>query len=129
MNSFLSGIKNVLLWSHARGTWQYDVFCLLIVAVIFLLPSRFFGDRDRSPAVQANFADQIASKRVMISRDIVQIELKAFLEKENKIDLMSWPEEAIALYLKDQLKRDVKDLRYEPIVTVQGRAGYRVWFN
>jgi hypothetical protein len=53
MKSVLVGIKNIILWSHARGTWQYDALCLLIVIAVFLVPSRYFGDRDR-----ANEADK-----------------------------------------------------------------------
>jgi len=35
-------LKNILLWSYERGTWQYDLFCLLILAFIFLTPSSWF---------------------------------------------------------------------------------------
>jgi hypothetical protein len=48
MKSVLVGIKNIILWSYARGTWQYDALCLLIVLAVFLVPSRYFGDRDRA---------------------------------------------------------------------------------
>ena len=47
MRNLLIGIRNVLLWSYDRGSWQYDVLCLLIVAAIFLIPGKYFGDRDR----------------------------------------------------------------------------------
>ncbi len=40
-------IKNFILWTHERGTWQYDVFCLLIVAFIFLTPKAWFEKRER----------------------------------------------------------------------------------
>lgn len=36
-------LKSVLLWSYERGTWQYDVLCLLILAFIFLTPSSWFA--------------------------------------------------------------------------------------
>lgn len=39
----LMALKNVLLWSYERGTWQYDVLCLLILAFIFLTPSSWFN--------------------------------------------------------------------------------------
>ncbi len=39
----LIALKNVLLWSYERGTWQYDVLCLLILAFIFLTPSSWFN--------------------------------------------------------------------------------------
>ena len=40
-------IKNFGLWNHERGTWQYDVFCLLIIAFIFLTPKAWFEKRER----------------------------------------------------------------------------------
>ncbi len=40
-------IKNFILWTHERGTWQYDVFCLLIIAFIFLTPKAWFEKRER----------------------------------------------------------------------------------
>ncbi len=39
----LAALKNVLLWSYERGTWQYDVLCLLILAFIFLTPNSWFN--------------------------------------------------------------------------------------
>ena len=38
--------KKILLWNYERGTWQYDVFCLLIVAFIFLTPLGWFSNSD-----------------------------------------------------------------------------------
>lgn len=40
-------IKKIIQWQHERGTWQYDVFCLLIIAFIFLTPPRWFDKRER----------------------------------------------------------------------------------
>ena len=59
MKSVLVGIKNIILWSHGRGTWQYDALCLLIVMAVFLVPSRYFGDRDR--AIEADKTGAYAS--------------------------------------------------------------------
>ena len=35
-------MKKFILWNYERGTWQYDIFCLLIVAFIFLTPNSWF---------------------------------------------------------------------------------------
>jgi hypothetical protein len=35
-------MKNIINWSYERGTWQYDVLCLLIIAFIFLTPKTWF---------------------------------------------------------------------------------------
>jgi hypothetical protein len=39
-------LKNLILWNYERGTWPYDIFCLLIVAFIFLTPKAWFEKRD-----------------------------------------------------------------------------------
>ena len=40
-------MKNFIQWNYERGTWQYDVFCLLIIAFIFLTPKAWFDKRER----------------------------------------------------------------------------------
>src|SRR5512146_1791546 len=40
-------IRNSIFWSYERGSWQYDVICVLILAFIFLSPARWFHDRPR----------------------------------------------------------------------------------
>ncbi len=40
-------MKNFILWNYERGTWQYDVFCLLIIAFIFLTPKAWFEKREK----------------------------------------------------------------------------------
>lgn len=132
MKSILVGIKNVLLWSYERGTWQYDLLCLLIISAIFLLPGKFFGDRDRLPikTVQANQALQFASNSSEVVREIAVSDLQAFLQKQNRPELMlNSPKEAIVLYFRDQLKEDVTISNIEPFMNPQGRVGYRVWIK
>ncbi|TAM78873.1 MAG: hypothetical protein EPN47_21090 [Acidobacteria bacterium] len=40
-------IKRAIFWSYERGSWQYDIICVLILAFIFLTPIRWFHDRPR----------------------------------------------------------------------------------
>lgn len=40
-------MKNFIQWNYARGTWQYDIFCLLIIAFIFLTPKPWFEKKER----------------------------------------------------------------------------------
>jgi len=48
-------MKDIVLWNHERGTWQYDIFCLMIIAFIFLTPKAWFEKAERlatqTPAV------------------------------------------------------------------------------
>ena len=38
-------MKRFLLWSFERGSVQYDVICVVILAFIFLTPQAIFDDR------------------------------------------------------------------------------------
>jgi hypothetical protein len=40
-------MKNFILWNYERGTWQYDIFCLLIIAFVFLTPKAWFEKREK----------------------------------------------------------------------------------
>ena len=40
-------LKKIIQWNYSRGTWQYDAFCLLIVAFIFLTPKIWFDKREK----------------------------------------------------------------------------------
>ena len=39
--------RKAIFWSYERGSWQYDVICVLILAFIFLTPANWFHDRPR----------------------------------------------------------------------------------
>ena len=82
MKSFLIGIKNVLLWSYERGSWQYDVLCLLIVAAVFLVPSSYFGDRDRTRSqTKGNGSPVPVSDNGRVEQEVIEAEkLRAFLQ-------------------------------------------------
>ncbi len=34
-----------VFWPYERGSWQYDIICVVILAFIFLLPHSWFRDR------------------------------------------------------------------------------------
>jgi hypothetical protein len=40
-------MKNIIFWNYERGTWQYDLMCLLIIAFIFLSPKAWFDNGDK----------------------------------------------------------------------------------
>jgi hypothetical protein len=127
MKSMLVGIKNVLLWSYARGTWQYDALCLLIVLTVFLVPSSFFGDRDRAKQNSANEIESAVSRagETYVEAD----ELDVFLKRHNRIELARTPNEAIRLYLLDKFGRDVAIDGLEHFTSSDGNLIYKVRFK
>lgn len=40
-------IRKAIFWSYERGSWQYDIICVMILAFIFLTPTKLFHDRPR----------------------------------------------------------------------------------
>lgn len=40
-------MKQAIFWSYERGSWQYDIIVLLILAFIFFTPASWFHDRPR----------------------------------------------------------------------------------
>lgn len=45
MKIILATLKKTLFWSYDRGTWQYDVMCVVILAFIFFVPNSVFTQR------------------------------------------------------------------------------------
>jgi len=38
-------LSRIFLWTHERGSWQYDVAVVVIVAFVLLTPSEWFRDQ------------------------------------------------------------------------------------
>jgi hypothetical protein len=43
------GLKRLILWDYARGVWQYDVMCGVILIFIAFTPRQWFHDQPRIP--------------------------------------------------------------------------------
>ena len=141
MKSLLVGIKNVLLWSYARGTWQYDMLCALIVLTLLFWPngkaSRWTGRTTSAAkivAAEANASRAAASNapslaEAMREHEIELKELRGFLQKQQKPELLNSPREAIVLYLQREATRTMTITAIEPFGDAQGRSGYRVRYR
>jgi hypothetical protein len=127
MKSLLVGIKNVLLWSYGRGTWQYDALCLMIVLTVFLVPSSYFGDRDRAKQQSAN---KIEGAEAKTGETYVEAaELDGFLRRQGRNELSQTPEEAMRLYLRDKLERKVDIDELKHFISSDGKVIYKVRFK
>ena len=51
MKIILATLKKTLFWSYDRGSWQYDVMCVVILGFIFFVPNSVFTQRAASPAL------------------------------------------------------------------------------
>ncbi|MFN9743375.1 MAG: hypothetical protein ACK562_14875, partial [Acidobacteriota bacterium] len=108
------GIRRTINWSYERGSWQYDLLCLVIIAVIFLVPSRYFGDRDRP--VPTGIAGQLppgATEVPVIEVGVEQV--NALLRARARSEVIGFPVEGLGCYLAEQYYRPGRSLRYEQL--------------
>ena len=69
----MDSLKRIVLWDHRRGTWQYDVLCLLIIAFIFLTPKSWFDRREKlatQPGRVIVKTPDVSPKRVDLERKV-----------------------------------------------------------
>ena len=77
MKIILATLKKTLFWSYDRGSWQYDVMCVVILAFIFLVPNSIFT-RHPSPApLVIRKADLVRIEPEQIERELsIRLEQK-----------------------------------------------------
>ncbi len=124
MKSVLVGLKNVLLWSYARGTWQYDALCALIVLTLLFWPS---GKAARTATARAKAAVAVADG--IWQREIEWQALRDFLQQQNRLELLNSPREAVVYFLQTETKSVVMLSSIEPFGDAQGRVGYRARYR
>ena len=87
-------IKKFVLWNYSRETTVYLLFCLLIVAFIFLTPKAWFDKREQYATQTSRLIVQpidfspdkaILEKRVKELSGRPDAEIVAWRKKENEI--------------------------------------------
>jgi hypothetical protein len=137
VRNLLIGIRNVLLWSYDRGSWQYDVLCLLIVATIFLVPGSYFGDRDRELiSDDTAIGPGTGTSRKGLEKKAIEImigadELKGFVQAGNlQPDGVKDPGEAILAFVENRCKCKASlILPYAMTRDGEGKVVYKVWYR
>ncbi len=84
--------KRFILWKYSRETSVYVVFCLLIVAFIFLTPKVWFNRPD-SVATQTS---RLIVKQSDFSPDKPTLERVRELSGNPKAEIIEWRERRIA---------------------------------
>lgn len=123
MKSLLVGLKNVLLWSYARGTWQYDVLCGLIVLTLMFWPNA------KARTVNALAKAPLAMADGIWQREIELQTLRGFLQQQNRLELLNSPREAVVYYLQSETNTVITLSSIEPFGDAQGRVGYRARYR
>lgn len=121
-------IKNIILWSYERGSWQYDVLCVVILAFIFLTPKEFLDERYSSDPSK----NTMQTQRTYVSTNEITTSAKAN-SKLNEVlaDVVSerFQRKVTVKRIEiDTVKNDV-DLKTEKQDDATLILGYRVWFE
>ena len=130
MNRLKYFFYRAFFWTYERGSWQYDLLCLLIVAAVFLVPSRFFGDRDRRQAPAAP-AEMTQGSSDGVREEVIAAEkVRSFLEAQGKSATAGTSDETIVSFLHDRCRCEVALVKPAEVRSdSQGRVTYRVWFK
>ena len=110
MRMILSTLKKILFWSYERGSWQYDVMCVLILAFVF------FGSNSVFHSHRSSRADESTSGPIYVDAREVGDGDQAHLN------------ERILKCLSRKYGHDVEAGRILRVVDESGSlAGYDVW--
>ncbi|MBX7221105.1 MAG: hypothetical protein K1Y36_14250 [Blastocatellia bacterium] len=125
MGHIIGFFRAIWFWHYERGTWQYDVMCVAILAFIFFIPTSFFDERKpratKSPAASSTGAvPNLNSKPVLITADDIKNVPPA--------DTLQKSLESAGLR---NLGRPVTVRHFEVLTDSRSGTivGYRVWFD
>ena len=107
MTIVLRTLKKILFWSYDRGTWQYDIMCVLILAFVFFAPNASFRNREAAAGTQS------PGQSVFVANHELATTGSARLEQE------------IAKHLSEKYGYEVTVSRIEPMLDGAGNIrGY-----
>jgi hypothetical protein len=111
---FFGVIKKIILWSYERGSWQWDILCVVILGFIFLTPNWVFDERQQ----------RLSSERPSYERTYIRAaDLATAKVNSNLHDLLTG-------VLSEKYNHKVSVKRFEVDSDPDGNIrGYRVWFN
>jgi hypothetical protein len=119
MRTIFGFIKATVLWHYERGSWQYDVLCVLILAFIFLIPPGVFDERKSSQKNAPLRMDEATRPEFFSVNDLSNAS----------------PSGTVAGLLesagRDRLKRPVRVRHFEVVTDITGKhvVGYNTWFE
>jgi hypothetical protein len=114
-------MKRHLLWTFDRGSFQWDIMCLLILAFLFIIPRDTFQDVPEFMKVAAPGTLRTTPDRSGNTIYTVRLEKPSFLDTQETQNLATG-------MLERSLGIPVRPTRTQPIRDWTGRLiGYAIW--
>jgi hypothetical protein len=92
-------VTRSIFWAYQRGSWQYDVIVIAILAFIFLSPRSWFNDR---PTLQLT---DLRHQQGIVEMGRVNKDVRYLVDARLVDSLDQKPEDAIPLILKQHLQK------------------------
>ena len=113
-------MKRILVWTFDRGSFQWDIMCLLILAFLFLIPRDMFHDVPDFMKVPEKGAFRVSYPNGNTIYT-VRMETALFLDTDNTRAMAKG-------MLKKYLDSPIEPSRIQPIRDWTGRLiGYAMW--
>jgi hypothetical protein len=110
-----------VFWSYERGSWQYDIIVLVILAFIFLTPTNWFHDRPRLQLSDLRHVQGIVQLSHKKNLWTFQVDAR-LVQSEGKPDLAS--------VLQDLLRSRVRrPFQVTSVTPVKDRNGVILGYN
>ena len=123
----LRAMKNIVFWAYARGTFQYDLLCALILLFIFLTPRSVFQDWPviNSPH-QFIFGEQIVDTYDDKGNPVLNVSTKFVPAVQDAMAL----KDILRSQLEKVLNKPISIADIKPIVDENGETvGYSIWLG
>lgn len=92
-------VARSIFWSYERGSWQYDIIVIAILAFIFLSPRAWFNDR---PTLQMT---DLRHQQGIVEMGRVGKDVRYLLDARLVDSLDQKPEDAVPIILKEHLQK------------------------
>jgi hypothetical protein len=92
-------VTRSIFWAYERGSWQYDLICIAILAFIFLSPRSWFNDR---PTLQLT---DLRHQQGIVEMGRVNRDVRYLLDARLVDTLDLKPEDAIPIILKQHIQK------------------------
>jgi hypothetical protein len=69
-------MRKIIEWNYQRGSWQWDVLCIVILCFIFLTPKAWFDKREKLATQTARLivkADDYSSDRAVLENRVKEM--------------------------------------------------------
>jgi hypothetical protein len=92
-------VRRTIFWAYERGTWQYDLIVLAILAFIFLSPRSWFNDR---PTLQLT---DLRHHQGIVEMGRVNKSVRYLVDARLVESLEQKPEDAIPVILRQHVRQ------------------------